>query len=112
MRTIKIGEQEIGLKATPLALLFYKQQFKSDLVSDLLKMQGLEKVPSKLDGLLILQMAWAMAKAYEGVGKKFPDFASWLAELDGFDFSELATDVMEEAQDGFFRQGNRNATKR
>jgi hypothetical protein len=111
MRTIKIGKQEIGLKATPLALLFYKQQFKSDLVSDLLKMEGIEKDPSKLDGVLILQIAWAMAKAYEGVGKKFPDFISWVAELDGFDFSEIATDVMEEAQDGFFRGGNRTKTK-
>jgi hypothetical protein len=111
MRTIQIGEKQIGLKASPLALLFYKQQFKSDLVSDLLKMQGLEKDPSKLDGLLILQMAWAMAKAYEGKGKKFPDFTSWVAELDGFDFSELATDVMEEAQDGFFRRGSRTTTK-
>jgi hypothetical protein len=111
MRTIQIGEKQIGLKATPLALLFYKQQFKSDLVSDLMKMNGIEKDPSKLDGLLILQMAWALAKANEGVGKKFPDFTTWVAELEEFDFSDATTVVMEEAQDGFFRGGNRTKSK-
>jgi hypothetical protein len=110
MRTIKIGEKEIGLKATPLALLFYKQQFKSDLVSDLLKMQGLEKDPSKLDGVLILQMAWAMARANEGLGQKFPDFNTWVAGLDELDLEELMVCVIEEAQQGFFR--GRSGVKR
>jgi hypothetical protein len=111
MRTIKIGEQEIGLKATPLALLFYKQAFGSDLVSDLMKMQNIEKDPSKMDGMLILQMAWAMAKACEGIGNKFPDFTTWLAGLEEFDFSDVTIAVMEEAENGFFRRGSRTAPK-
>jgi len=111
MRTIQVGEKQIGLKATPLALLFYKQAFKKDLVSDLMKMEGIEKDHSKLDGILILQMAWAMAKAYEGIGKKFPDFTTWVAKLEEFDFSDVATVVLEEAQNGFFRRGSRTAAK-
>ena len=111
MRTIKIGEKEIGLKATPLALVYYKQAFKSDLVSDMLKMDGLEKDPSKLDGVIILQMAWAMARANEGIGKKFPDFDNWVAELDGLDLEEFMTCVMQEAQNGFFRGRSRTKSK-
>jgi hypothetical protein len=111
MRTIQIGEKQIGLKATPLALVFYKQAFGTDLIGDLMKMQKIEKDPSKLDVVFILQMAWAMAKAYEGVGKKFPDFTTWVAELEAFDFSDVTTAVMEEAQDGFFRRGSRTKGK-
>jgi hypothetical protein len=114
MRTIKIGEKEIGLKATPLALLFYKQAFGTDLVGDLVKMQELEKDPSKLDSVLFLQITWAMAKAYAGLDAKFPDFVNWVADLESFDFTDedVFNAIMDEASDGFFRQGNRNATKR
>ena len=37
MKEITIGENKIGVRATPLALFYYKQEFKADLVSDLLK---------------------------------------------------------------------------
>jgi hypothetical protein len=105
MRTIKIGEKEIGLKATPLALLFYKQTFKTDLTSDLMKMREVEKDPSAIDSVQILQMTWAMAKAFNGLGKKFPDFQTWVSELEEFDFAELTPVIMQEAIDGFFRGG-------
>jgi hypothetical protein len=113
MRTIKIGEKEIGLKATPLALVYYKQAFGSDLVGDLVKMQKLEKDPSKLDSVFLLQLTWAMAKAHEGVGKKFPDFMTWVADLESFDFTDDAVlnAIIDEATDGFFRRGRRTATK-
>jgi hypothetical protein len=111
MRTIQIGEKQIGLKATPLALLFYKQAFGTDLIGDLMKMQKLEKDPSKIDTVLILQMAWAMTKAYEGIGKKFPDFTTWVAGLEEFDFSDVTTEIMEEATDGFFHRGSRTKQK-
>jgi hypothetical protein len=113
MRTIKIGEQEIGLKATPLALIFYKQAFGTDLVGDLVKMQDLAKDPSKLDSVFLLQLTWAMAKAYEGVGKKFPDFMTWVADLESFDFTDkdVLNAIMDEAADGFFPRGSRTKTK-
>jgi hypothetical protein len=113
MRTIKIGEQEIGLKASPLALVYYKQAFGSDLVGDLVKMQKLEKDPSKLDSVFLLQLTWAMAKAHEGVGKKFPDFMRWVADLESFDFTDdgVLNAIIDEATDGFFRRGIRTANK-
>jgi len=111
MRTIKIGEKEIGLKASPLALLYYKQAFGSDLVGDLVKMQDLEKDPSKIDSVVILQVAWAMNKAAEGKGKTFPHFESWLDQFEYVDFSDAdtMTAIMNEAADGFFRRGSRTA---
>jgi hypothetical protein len=111
MRTIKIGEKEIGLKATPLALLYYRQEFKSDLIGDLLKMQALANDPSALDSVAILQIAWAMNKAAEGMGKAFPHFESWLAQFEYVDFSDTdtMTAIMDEAADGFFRRGARRA---
>jgi hypothetical protein len=107
MRTIQIGEKQIGLKATPLALLFYKQAFGSDLVGDLIKMQSIENDPSKLDSVFFLQLTWAMAKANEGIGKQFPDFTTWVAGLEEFDLSDVMPVIMEEANNGFFRRGSR-----
>lgn len=109
MRTIKIGEKEIGLKATPLALLYYKQEFKTDLIGDLLKMQALANDPSALDSVALLQIAWAMNKASEGKGKTFPHFESWLEQFEYVDFSDAdtMTAIMDEAADGFFRGGSR-----
>lgn len=111
MRRIKIGEKEIGLKATPLALLYYKQEFKTDLIGDLLKMQKLAKDPSALDSVALLQIAWAMNKAAEGKGKTFPHFESWLDQFEYVDFSDAdtMTAIMNEAADGFFRRGSRTA---
>lgn len=111
MRTIKIGEKEIGLKATPLALLYYRQEFKSDLIGDLLKMQAIADDPSALDSVAILQIAWAMNKAAEGMGKAFPHFESWLSQFEYVDFSDAdtMTEIMNEAKDGFFRRGARRA---
>ncbi|WP_064214166.1 hypothetical protein [Anoxybacillus flavithermus] len=110
MRTMQIGEKQIGLKATPLALLYYKQAFNSDLIGDMMKMQSLADDPSTFDSVLLLQIAWAMAKAHEGVGKPFPDFTTWVAELDSFDFSDTTVmgAIMDEATDGFFRRSGRN----
>ena len=114
MRTIKIGGKEIGLKATPLALLYYRQEFKSDLIGDLLKMQAIADDPSALDSVALLQIAWAMNKAAEGKGKTFLHFESWLDQFEYVDFSDAdtMTAIMDEAADGFFRRGIRTANKR
>ncbi len=113
MRTIKIGEQEIGLKATPLALLFYQQAFGTDLIGDITKMEKIQKDPSKFDTVFILKLAWAMAKAHEGVGQKFPDFMNWIAGLEDFDFSDtdVLNAILSEAMEGFFRRRSRTKTK-
>ena len=113
MRTIKIGEKEIGLKATPLALLYYRQEFKSDLVGDLLKMEKIAKDPTALDSVMILQIAWAMNKAAEG-SKSFPHFESWLEQFEYVDFTDadMLTEIMNEATEGFFRGSAGGGAKR
>jgi len=113
MRIITIGEKEIGIKATPLSLLYYRQEFQSDLVGDLVKMQVLANDPSALDSVVLLQMTWAMNKSAEGTGKVFPDFESWLAQFEWIDFSNMDTmmAILDEAEKGFFRQAARGAIK-
>ena len=48
MREITIGEKTIRVRATPLALLYYRQEFKTDLVGDLISMQEMASTPAGL----------------------------------------------------------------
>lgn len=113
MRTVKIGDKEVGLKGTPLALLYYRQEFKTDLLGDLTKFSKINKDDlSDFDSIALLRLAWAMAKADNGVGKQFPNFTAWLEELDSFDLSDqdMILSIIEEAQAGFFRGGGGKVT--
>jgi hypothetical protein len=107
MREITIGEKQIRVRATPLALLFYKQEFKTDLIGDLISMQEMTSDPSLFDSVKILQIMWAMAKA-DGKGS-FSSFETWLGGLDSVDFADgdMLAAVVEEATDGFFRGDKR-----
>ena len=107
MREIQIGDKTIRVRATPLALLFYKQEFNSDLIGDLISMQNMANDPSQFDALKFLQLIWAMAKADDS--RNFPSFETWLSGLDSFDFADadVMAAVVEEATDGFFRGGRR-----
>jgi hypothetical protein len=107
MREITIGEKQIRIRATPLALLFYKQEFNTDLIGDLISMQVMATDPSRFDSIKMLQLIWAMNKADKPEG--FPSFEGWLGSLDGIDFADgdMMTAVIEEAEDGFFRGGRK-----
>ena len=108
MRTVKIGNKEIGLRATPLALLYYKQEFDKDLIEDLISFQNMAEIEngdfSGFDSVKILQICYAMNKA-DNFGKQFPDFEKWLSKLDSIDLAdqEFMLAIIEEATDGFFR---------
>lgn len=108
MKELKIGEKSIRVRATPLALLFYKKEFGKDMLGDFIKMSEMENDPSKVDSVAILQMVWALAKA-DSFGKQFPSFETWLSELEIFDFSD--SDILgmltEEMAAGFFRGKSR-----
>ncbi|WP_411736096.1 hypothetical protein [Paenibacillus sp. M2] len=113
MRELKIGNQTVRVRATALALLFYKKEFKTDLLGDMMKMvggdvDGGEIDPTNIDMLFNLQLVWAMAKA-DAYGKEFPSFEPWLASFgDDVDLSDPAFLVaaLEEAAEGFFRKNN------
>jgi hypothetical protein len=110
VRTTIIGGKKIQLRANPLALLFYKQAFDSDLIADLLKLQSLQSLQdgdfSSLDTISLFQIAYAMNKAAKPADV-FPEFEEWLAQFEtiGFDDPQWIIDVVEEAADGFFRSG-------
>ena len=107
MREIQIGDKTIRVRATPLALLYYKQEFNTDLIGDLMSMQAMSTDPSQFDALKFLQLIWAMAKADDS--RNFPSFEAWLADMESFDFADndIMTAVIEEAEDGFFRGGRK-----
>jgi len=108
MRTVKIGDKELGLRATPLALLYYKQEFDTELISDLVSLQDMAGIEdgdfSNFDSLKILQICYAMNKA-DNFGKQFPGYEKWLSELNSIDFAneDFMMGVISEASDGFFR---------
>lgn len=104
MREIVIGENTIGVNASALALLFYKQEFKSDLIKDFTKFSaGLNEDNTNYDGLQILTFLWALNKAHK-LPEKQPSFEIWLQGIE-FDFSdEVAMQgVMAEIVNGYFR---------
>jgi len=107
MREITIGEKTIRVRATPLALLYYRQEFKTDLIGDLISMQEMANDPSQFDSIKMLQLIWAMNKADKPEG--FPSFEGWLSNLDSIDFGDgdMMTAAIEEAEDGFFRGDKR-----
>ena len=107
MHEITIGEKQIRVRATPLALLFYKQEFKTDLIGDLISMQEMASDPNQFDSIKMLQLIWAMNKADKPEG--FPSFEGWLSNLDSIDFGDgdMMTAAIEEATDGFFRGDKR-----
>ena len=116
MRTVKIGEKELGLRATPLALLYYKQEFDKDLIEDLVSFQNMAEIEngdfSGFDSVKILQICYAMNKA-DNFGKQFPDFEKWLSKLDSIDLAdqEFMLAIIEEATNGFFRSAGAGGSK-
>ena len=109
MREVNIGGKQVGLRASPLALLFYKQEFDRDLASDIIRLRHIEDDPETFDALLFAQLAWAMAEAAHGLNKQFPSFINWLNDLEYFDVSdaEMVQGIADEAMDGFFRAANK-----
>ncbi|MFD1885579.1 hypothetical protein [Paenibacillus wenxiniae] len=109
MKELNIGSSKVRVRATPLALLFYKQEFGTDLLGDLLKMQDIGADLSKMDSIAFLQLTWAMAKADAFGNGQFPSFVEWIAGLESIDFSDpdFMQGMLEEAMAGFFRAGGK-----
>jgi hypothetical protein len=117
MREIAIGGKKVRVRATPLALLYYKQEFNADLVVDLSIVQSLAARGNGIDSVLNLQIIWAMAKAdsfTESFGSKFPGFESWLSSFESINFTEpyFIAASMEEAADGFLGRGKVKAEEK
>lgn len=112
MREIKFGETVVGVKASPLTPFLYKKDFGTDILADLMSMEGIERNPLDFDMVLILQIAYALAKT-AAYGKDFPNFEGWLASLDSVDFADphFTEEIMEEAMQGLFRSSQEKKQK-
>lgn len=108
MRIVTIDGKETRVRANPLALLYYRQEFGADLMGDMAKWQGAGSDLGRFDSVVFLQLVWALAKAGSDKPAGFPDFAAWLGALESFDFGDqaLLAAVSAEATDGFFRGGS------
>lgn len=115
MRIIELGNKEIELRATPLALLYYRQEFNADLMADFISLEALVNLEkgdySGLDTVKILQLIYAMNKASH-VGKPFPKFEAWLGNFEQLNLADAGwiLGVIEEARDGFLSSGKPAAT--
>lgn len=86
---------------SPMALLYYKQEFGSDLIKDYANMPL-----GGLSGVVLMQVTWAMAKAASDKPRLFPSFETWVASLNSFDTSDgprFLDPLTEEIGRGFFR---------
>ncbi len=115
MRTTNIGGKKVELRASPLALLFYRQEFGKDLLDDFKDLQSLEALAKKssesfrFEDLRLMdffQLAYALNKAAGKPSEFCPNYEEWLygIELDLGEMDWIA-DVVYEAADGFFRSG-------
>ena len=139
MREITLGESTLSVKATPLAMLFYRQEFGSDMTRDFLAVVGgfASVIPgmneadvstlgemetgaasvtlgslsqSGIDGLGVLKLVWAMGKA-GALPERWPGFETWLATLDDVNVfdQEFIAAALEVAADGLFRSTGKPA---
>jgi hypothetical protein len=112
MRELKLAGQVLPVRATPIAMLFYRQEFGTDMTADFLAVMsgfismvpGAKDIPladitkeklasvnvtieslttSGFDTLGVFKLVWAMAKAAQPQG--WPSFESWLTELSDAD---------------------------
>lgn len=137
MRELKVASETLPVKATPLAMLYYRQEFGADMMADFLTVVsgflaafpeaaglGIEQMVGKtldasgitvdslaaadIDYMTVLQLVWAMGKAGSRVAG-WPVFETWLASLDDLDMMdpEFLAAALEVAADGLFRGGKR-----
>ena len=93
-----IGEERLRLRANAVTAIFYKQQFKSDILKDtlnalggiegILQLQDLKSAENYkqlkvlidgIDTVLIYQFLWAFAKSAD---RHFPNFYEWIVDVD------------------------------
>lgn len=95
---IKLGDEEIRLKANAITAMHYKNQFKSDVLKDTLNALGgieavmqlrdlqkasdyqkLQTMIDNIDTVLIYQLVWSFAKTAD---RSFVPFYQWIENAD------------------------------
>lgn len=110
MREINTGDNPIKIHGSPLTLLFYRQEFDSDILAEIIELESLAKNPTKINTVALMQMTWAMGKTAAYGKSDWPDFMTWLARLEWFDFTnqDLIVALVEEAGKSLFRSDKAN----
>lgn len=132
MREIKSGDIIMRIRASSLALFFFKQEFKKDLFKSLTNIckgwvsnpkimeyaksgadindgDAAEMMDILPDGLELLQITWALNKAQnQAESIQTPPFEHWLEKYGEIAVMDIFQDVTEEAMQGFFRINNKS----
>ena len=97
-KIIKIGDNEIKMKATAGTLMRYRNNFGKDFIKDLQALQ--KKLNEKLENgaefealdlEMFEQIAWCMAKTADN---NVPDIEHWLDNFDAFDIMTVLPEIM------------------
>lgn len=84
-KSIKIGDKDIDFTCSAGTLVRYRDDFNSDLMTDMQKLTG-----NSPDLDVLSKLAYTMAK--QAGGKEFPEYIDW---LDQFDMVEFMTALAE-----------------
>ena len=101
-KIIEIDGKQVGFKTNGLVPVFYKAQFKRDLIKDLLSMGGnnkktedqdqLEWLRDNVDFMVFFDIAWVFARAYD---KSIPPQDEWLESFDTFPIMDVFEPLQE-----------------
>lgn len=90
-KTIKIGEQEIRLKATAATPLHYRNVFKGhDLMKDLMKIGECDENLENIDLGIFERMVYIMSGAF-----KTESLADWLDKFEMTDIVEAIPEIID-----------------
>lgn len=101
MRVLRLSRRRtLPVKATVLAMLFYRQEFDADLTADVLRVSAGLATGVELSRTAgeALQVVWAMGKA-AAFPAPFPPFLVWAETLRTLD-EDFISDVLAIAEDG------------
>jgi len=113
-RTVHLGGRTFTIKAGPLSLFYFHEEFGSSIMEDYARMFATspEEAAEKSFYELLAQYDWPsalrLAWAFEKTASSDPDFPIWEAWIAAFDYidmgdNEFIVQVGEEATRGLFR---------
>ena len=115
-RTVELGGREFTVKAGPLSIFYFHEEFGSSILEEYARMfasspeenaeKDLYEVLAQYDWSAALRMTWAFEKTASSSPNEFPSWQSWIAAFEYIDMGdhEFMGQVGEEATRGLFRK--------
>lgn len=88
LKEIKIGEKVIPMKASAFTPFLFKEQFNSDIITEMQKMQK----SGEIDSVFLARLAWVMARSAD---KNLPKLEEWLGDFEMLDLYMAAPQIIE-----------------